>query len=139
MTVSDVVLLDTSAAVALVISGHEGHRRTLDHLAGHSLGMAGHAWFETFSVLTRLPPPARRRPEDVTRILQHNFPHSRFLTPQDTGDLIDALPGLEVAGGAIYDALVGYAAAMAGHTLVSRDRRALPVYRRLNVDVELIA
>ena len=49
------LLLDTSAAVALVVEDHEAHAATLEAVRGRSLGLAGHAWFETYSVLTRLP------------------------------------------------------------------------------------
>lgn len=138
--VSDVdALLDTSVAVALVVGGHEAHRRVLDELDGQSLGLAGHAWFETFSVLTRLPPPARRSPSDVLRLLRHNFPGSRFLPEAEAVDLTERLVSLGVAGGNVYDALVGAAAAHHDLPLVSRDHRAVPLYRRMNVDVRPIA
>ena len=38
----------------------------------------------------------------------------------------------------MYDALVGAAAAESGLTLLTRDRRALLVYRALDVKVEMI-
>ncbi|MFN0155587.1 MAG: PIN domain-containing protein, partial [Gaiella sp.] len=58
----DVVLVDTSVAIALVTSDHQQHKVVFDALGGRRLGLSGHAAFETFSVLTRLPPPARRSP-----------------------------------------------------------------------------
>jgi predicted nucleic acid-binding protein len=131
-------LVDTSAAVALVVVGHEGHERTMEALDGFRLGLAGHAWFETFSVLTRLPPPARRGPDEVVAILNHNFHDSRFLSEQGTFELTEVLAELGLAGGAIYDALVGKAAAMHGLPLVTRDRRAVPVYQALGVQFELL-
>lgn len=54
------LLVDTSVGVALSVGDHEGHASTLEALAGRRLGLAGHAVFETYSVLTRLPAPARR-------------------------------------------------------------------------------
>ncbi len=54
-----VALLDTSTAIALVVEDHEAHWATLDAVRGRQLGLAGHAWFETYSVLTRLPPGLR--------------------------------------------------------------------------------
>ncbi len=54
------LLVDTSIAVALTVADHEHHETTLRALGTRRLGLAGHAAFETFSVLTRLPPPARR-------------------------------------------------------------------------------
>jgi predicted nucleic acid-binding protein len=56
------LLVDTSVAVALVVSDHEHHESTFETLRRRKLGLAGHAAFETFSVLTRLPSPARRSP-----------------------------------------------------------------------------
>jgi predicted nucleic acid-binding protein len=133
------VLLDTSAAVPLVVTGHAAHPATLDALDGRVLGLAGHAWFETFSVLTRLPPPARRAPAEVVVILEHNFPFSHFLGMEAARHLRLRLDALRVSGGAVYDALVGAAAAERGLPLVSRDRRAAELYRSLDVEVELLA
>jgi len=132
-------LVDTSVAVALVVGGHEAHQRTLEALGDRRLGLAGHAWFETFSVLTRMPPPARRRPREVVAILEHDFPESRFLSEGATRDLIEALTGAGVSGGAVYDALVGHTAAAHGLSLVTRDGRALDVYRAVGAAVETIA
>ena len=44
-----VALLDTSTAVALIVEDHEAHHATLDQVRGRRLGLAGHAWFETYS------------------------------------------------------------------------------------------
>lgn len=133
------ILVDTSVAVALVVGGHEAHGRTLDALNGRPLGLAGHAWFETFSVLTRLPPPVRRHPEEVVGILRDNFPESRFLSQEATAELTARLGQMGIAGGAVYDALVGHAAATHGLPLATRDRRAVDVYRALGVVVEVLA
>jgi predicted nucleic acid-binding protein len=132
------LLVDTSVAVALVVSDHGGHAATADALAGHRLGLAGHAAFETFSVLTRLPPPARRTPAAVGRLLEANFPATRFLGPAAAQALLGRLPSLGLSGGSAYDALVGAVAAEHGLVLATRDRRALPTYRLLDVDVRLL-
>lgn len=132
------LLVDTSVAVALVISGHESHQATLRALERRRLGLAGHAWFETYSVLTRLPAPARRSTAEVHRILERNFPESRFLSEAQTTDLVGRLGSLGIAGGAVYDALVGAAAFVHGLPLASRDIRAGELYRSLGVTVELL-
>ncbi|MDP8969413.1 MAG: hypothetical protein M3N52_02720 [Actinomycetota bacterium] len=49
-------------AVALVVGDHEAHEDAWQAVRGARLGLAGHAAFETFSVLTRLPAPLRRTP-----------------------------------------------------------------------------
>ncbi|OBH05592.1 MULTISPECIES: type II toxin-antitoxin system VapC family toxin [unclassified Mycobacterium] len=133
------VLVDTSVAVALVVADHEHHEDTFQALRGRALGLAGHAAFETFSVLTRLPPPARRTPATVTQLLTRTFPETRFLGARAAAALLAALGSAGIAGGSVYDGLVGAAANEHRLTLVTRDRRALEIYRRLQVEVELLA
>ena len=132
------LLVDTSVAIALVVADHEHHDSTFRALADRRLGLAGHAAFESFSVLTRLPPPARRTPATVARLLRTTFPHSRFLSPRGAASLLARLETLGVAGGSIYDALVGATAAEHGITLATRDLRALGTYRALEVDVDVV-
>jgi len=131
-------LLDTSAAIALIVGDHAGHASTRDAVRGLRLGLAGHAWFETYSVLTRLPGTSRRRPRDVQRLLLHDFPASRFLSEEHARTLGDDLARTGIAGGSVYDALVGAAARVHGLPLLSRDQRAAAVYAMLEVDVRLI-
>lgn len=131
-------LVDTSVAVALVVGDHAHHEPTSRALADRRLGLAGHAAFETFSVLTRLPAPARRTPAAVARLLASGFPGSRFLDAAGAAALHDRLGALSIAGGSVYDALVGAVATEHDLLLVTRDRRALDTYRKLDVRVELI-
>ncbi len=133
------VLLDTSVAVALVVSDHDHHATTFRALAHRELGLAGHAAFETFSVLTRLPPPARRTPAAVARLLAANFPHTRFLSPRGAASLLARLESTGIAGGSVYDALVGAAAVEHRSPLATRDQRAVDTYRTLGVEVEILA
>src|SRR5271154_4737651 len=132
------LLIDTSVAVALAVAGHEHHQATRKAIGGRSCGLSGHAAFETFSVLTRLPPPDRRTPAAVARLLAHNFPGSRFPRAQDAPRLPARLAPLGTAGGAVYDPLVAATAAEHGITLATRDRRAAETYRALEIDFELI-
>lgn len=132
------LLVDTSVAVALVVADHEHHAATFAALAERRLGLAGHAAFETFSVLTRFPPPTRRTPAAVDRLLAANFPATRFLSAAAADALLRRLPPLGIAGGSVYDALIGAAASEHEVTLVTRDRRALATYRALDVAVELL-
>jgi predicted nucleic acid-binding protein len=132
------LLIDTSVAVALAAAGHEHHRATRKAIGDRTCGLSGHAAFETFSVLTRLPPPSRRTPAAVARLLAHNFPRSRFLSAQGAQGLHARLASLGIAGGAVYDALVGATAAEHGIRLATRDRRAAETYRALEIDFEVI-
>ena len=130
-----VALLDTSTAIALMVEDHEAHAATLEAVRGLRLGLAGHAWFETYSVLTRLPGDRRRSPRDVGRLLAHNFPASGFLGEGDAAALGSELTDLGLSGGSVYDALVGAAARQHGRPLISGDKRARPVYKALGVEI----
>lgn len=132
------VLVDTSVAVALSVADHEHHAVTVEALEGRRLGLAGHAAFETFSVLTRLPPPARRPPAVVARVMRENFPAGRFLSGEGAARLLQRLVDGEIAGGAVYDALVAATAIEHGAALATLDRRALDTYRALRAEVELL-
>ena len=132
------LLVDTSVAVALVVADHDHHADVTRAIGRRQVGLAGHAAFETFSVLTRLPPPARRTPEVVRRLLEASFPATRFLGARDAETLLGRLAGLGIAGGAVYDALVGAVAVAHALPLATRDQRAVDVYRALDVEVQLL-
>jgi predicted nucleic acid-binding protein len=135
----EVVLLDTSSAVALVVEDHEAHLATLEAVRGRRLGLAGHAWFETYSVLTRLPTPLRRSSADALRLLARDFPVSAFLGELEAARLGAELAELGISGGAVYDALVGAVARQHRLLLVSGDARARSVYAALHVEIQVIA
>ncbi|CAN5209407.1 type II toxin-antitoxin system VapC family toxin [soil metagenome] len=137
-TVTADVLLDNSAAVPLVLTSHDAHEATVLALEGRTLGMSGHAWFEAYSVLTRLPPPARRGPAEVAQLMAANFPATVHLGTDAARALSGWLAQHGVTGGSVYDALVGQAAVEAGLPLATRDRRAVDLYRRLGVTLELL-
>ncbi len=132
-------LVDTSVAVALVVVDHEHHASTVKAIGERTVGLAGHAALETYSVLTRLPPPLRRTPRAVHRLLAANFTASYFPSAAILNRLLADLAGVGIAGGAVYDALVGTAAAEHGIRLVTRDKRAAATYRLLDIDFELFS
>lgn len=101
--------------------------------------MAGHAAVELLSVLTRLPPPHRLSPAAALRLEETNFPESRFLSANDTKDVLRELAEAGLAGGAVYDGLVGAAARQHKLALITCDRRAEPTYRLLGVNYELLS
>ncbi|MFV0493474.1 type II toxin-antitoxin system VapC family toxin [Mycobacterium sp.] len=132
------VLVDTSAALALVQRESPFHRAAKERLLKCRRGLAGHAAVELFSVLTRLPPPYRLGPDAALRLVQTNFPHSRALFAADTWGLLAEFAAAGLAGGAVYDGLVGAAARKHQLPLVSCDRRAESTYRTLGVDYLLL-
>ncbi len=131
-------LLDTSVAVAFLVGDHTQHDQVFDALADRDLGLAGHAAFETFSVLTRLPGASRLSPATAVEIIESNFPHTRYLSPKASGRLLASFARRRIAGGSVYDALVGATAAEHGLPLATRDLRALGTYRQLDFDIELL-
>ena len=138
-TTARTLLCDTSVVVPLVVEDHEHHEATVDEIGARRLGLSGHAAFEAFSVLTRLPPPARRSPAVVQRVLEQGFPETRFLPEEASRSLLGRLAAVGVAGGVVYDALVGATAAHHGLPLATRDKRAVEVYRALGVDLVVIS
>ena len=129
---------DTSLVIAAFASWHESHeaaRRALDD----GLRLIEHCALETYSVLTRLPPPHRTSGDVVRDFLAARFPEPYLrLSEQAYKEFIHGLPGHGVNGGAAYDALVAAIAASSSAELVTCDRRALPVYERYGVRTNLL-
>ena len=129
---------DTSVVVAAFASWHESHeaaRSVLDR----QLELIEHCALETYSVLTRLPPPHRVSGELVRDFLTARFPEPFLrLSPQAHKGFVLGLPGHGVTGGAAYDALVAATAAECGAELVSCDRRALSIYERYGIRAQLL-
>jgi predicted nucleic acid-binding protein len=134
-----VLLLDTSAAIAFCVMDHEAHATTFARLATEELGLAGHAAFETYSVLTRLPGASRLSASAAARVLDANFPATRHLSSAAALPLLASFAAHNIAGGSVYDGLVAAAALEHDLVLVSRDRRAADTYRRVGVRLELLA
>ena len=130
---------DTSLVIAAFASWHEHHeaaRRTLD--AG--LRLIEHCALETYSVLTRLPPPHRASGEVVLEFLTARFPEPWLrMSEQAYRNFLRTLSERGVTGGAAYDALVAATAAGCDAELVTCDRRALPVYERYDLRARLLA
>ena len=120
--------VDTSVAVPFLDAGHSAHTAAVAALGGRRAALAGHAAFEAFAVLTRLPEPSRVLASDARRALDAAFPDACWLAPEDQSNLAVRLGVAGLVGGAVYDALVGEAARIAGRTLITRDRRARATY-----------
>lgn len=117
---------------------HEAHVAAVRAL-GSEPGIVAHAGAETYSVLTRLPPPHRAPPEIVAGFLEQRFGRRWIgLSPSQHRSLLARLPELGIAGGSTYDALIAAAALRADATLVTCDERALRVYAAIGVDVDLV-
>lgn len=126
---------DTSVLVAAFASWHERHA---DARAIVDAGVAviEHCALETYSVLTRLPPPHRVAGDVVRRWFELRFPGTYLR--MDSAAFRRFLHDLSVhgiVGGASYDALVAATAAHGGATLHTCDRRAAAVYERFRVRI----
>lgn len=129
---------DTSVALASLDPQHEAHPQCRRALVERRPALAGHAAFETHSVLTRLPPPLRLTPQQAAEVLARAFREECWLTADESSRARTRLGGAGVVGGAVYDALVGCAAAANDRILLTRDRRAERTYRALDVAFEFV-
>ncbi len=133
------ITVDSSVAIAAFASWHKFHKQAWQVVLTQPK-LTTHAAMETYSVLTRLPAPHRAPASVVARFLTDSF-HEDFLAlpPNMFRQLINDFARTGIAGGAVYDALIGATAAYAGATLVSCDARASANYRRVSVTVELLS
>lgn len=130
--------LDTSVAVPLLVQTHGAHRRVVDWWRGRPLALSGHALAETYAVLTRLPGDVRVGPTDAARLISQRFEEPLLLSATDARRVPELMADLDIAGGAVYDAMVALAAATNGHVLATRDSRALGTYQAVGVDIEIV-
>jgi predicted nucleic acid-binding protein len=127
--------LDTSVAIPLLVATHRSHATVSRWWDGREIALSGHALAETYSVLTRLPGDLRLAPADAARLLVERFVEPLLLPPDVGGRLPEVLSQLEIAGGAVYDALVALAALEHGADLATRDARAKATYDAVGVRV----
>lgn len=107
------LVLDTSAIVALLCGWHVRHADVRAEIekrlsSGFSLAIPAHALVETYSVLTRLPPPYRISANDARQLLESNFRRVAVLTltAREHWLLIEEAQLGGVAGGRMYDTLI---------------------------------
>ena len=138
MASADGWAVDTSVALAALDAGHSAHGPCLEVVRRHRPALAGHAAFELFAVLTRMPGSLGVDPRDAAFLIDRVFPDVAWLSPADGRHLRDRLPVLGISGGAVYDALVAEAARTNGRGLLTRDQRARRTYDLLGVEYTLV-
>lgn len=131
---SDSWALDTSVAVAALDETHEAHDICRQAAAARRPALPGHAAFETYSVLTRLPGASRASPETAIKIINLAFPDRCWINARQNTKLLERLAELDITGGMVYDAMVAEAARLHDHKLLTRDKRAQRVYERVGVE-----
>jgi predicted nucleic acid-binding protein len=131
--------VDTSLAVPLVLRNHEFHEPARRWRGGRRLHVCGHAWLETYAVLTRLPGSSRVAPADALALLHAHFDGLLLADEATASSAVAVLAEAAVSGGAVYDGWIALVARQHGAVLHSRDARAEITYRRLGTDVEMVA
>src|SRR5581483_8430630 len=129
--------VDTSVAVPLLVQTHRAHTEVSRWWDSREVALCGHALAETYSVLTRLPGDLRLEPADAARLISERFTDPLLLGRRSSRRLPAILAELDIAGGAVYDALVALAAVENGATLATRDNRARTTYERVGANVVL--
>lgn len=130
--------VDTSVAVAALDATHAAHADCVAAVRTRRPVLAGHAAFETYSVLTRMPGRLAVDAPTAADVLARVFPEVVWLDVKANTTLQNRLGTVGITGGAVYDALVGEAARVNDRTLLTRDRRAMPTYDLLGVSYQMV-
>jgi predicted nucleic acid-binding protein len=131
--------VDTSVAVAAILADHEAHEPAAEAL-GSTRATIAHVAMETYSVLTRLPPPHRVGATTASGIVEARMRASWVtLSRGSRPSILSRLAEADVSGGATYDGLIGLTALEHELELLSCDHRAARTYRALGVRFRLIA
>jgi predicted nucleic acid-binding protein len=132
------IAADTSVVVAAFASWHEGHEAALRALR-RGVRVPAQVLVESYSVLTRLPPPHRAAASVVQAFLAERFPGAPLTLPGgEYRALLRAMAAAEVAGGAIYDALIAATTKHWAAPLLTRDRRAAATYDKVGARYEMV-
>lgn len=137
------LLFDTSSLVAAFVQSHPAHTAAWEWLqetleGAHGGLVATHTLAELYAVMTRLPLRPAIPPTVALRLIQENLEgfQTIALSATDYRAVLRRLEKLNLAGGAIYDALIAQAA------LKVKAERLLTLnsghFRRLGQDVEAI-
>jgi predicted nucleic acid-binding protein len=131
--------VDSSVVVAAFATWHEHHAIARKAMSSRPR-LVAHAAIESYSVLTRLPPPHRASPAIVHAFIADRFTEP-FLTLSETGyqALLALVASKQILGGPAYDALIAFTAAEHRATLLSLDQRATAIYEAVGVTVEHLA
>ncbi|OHU94738.1 PIN domain-containing protein [Mycobacterium talmoniae] len=130
-------LVDTSVALPALSELHEFHDVAFAAVSEHRAGIAAHALFETYAVLTRHP-TLRVLPAQALALLDGTFKHRAVLTAAATDRALETLSAAAITGGVTYDGLVAATAVEAGLPLLSLDRRARRTYEAVGADVRYL-
>lgn len=131
--------IDTSVAIPLLVETHVEHAAVERWRAGRELSLCGHALAETYSVLTRLPGDVRLTAPDAARLIAERFGNPLLLSTKAMRTLPKTLAVAGIAGGAVYDAMIGIAARESGLRLATRDGRARATYEAVGANIIVVS
>lgn len=128
--------VDSSVVVAAFATWHEHHAIARKAMSSRPR-LVAHAAVESYSVLTRLPPPHRANPSIVHAFITQRFTEP-FLTLSEAGyqEFLATVAARQILGGPAYDALIAVTAAEHQATLLSLDQRAAATYEAIGATVE---
>jgi predicted nucleic acid-binding protein len=128
--------VDSSVVIAAFATWHEHHALARKAMSSRPR-LVAHAAVESYSVLTRLPPPHRAHPSIVHAFMTERFTEP-FLTLSEAGyqELLATVAAGQILGGPAYDALIALTAAEHQATLLSLDQRAAATYEAVGATVE---
>lgn len=131
--------VDTSIVVGSLLAKDEGVRQRCRRVLDEHPALLAHVFVESFSVLTRLPPPVRLSPRDAAAFLSEAFTEEA-LTPSPAvyRSVVEAFTTEPSAEGRVYDAHVAATAKEQGQVLLTRDRRAASTYLLLAADFAMV-
>lgn len=129
---------DSSVVVPALLGDSAEHQAASEALAGCEVTIA-HVTLETYSVLTRLPPPHRVGAKTAASVLHARTPATyAALDASMYPEALGRLAGAGISGGATYDGLIALTALEHGLELLTRDRRAERTYRALAVPYQML-
>ncbi len=129
---------DSSIAIAALLADHGAHDLAEDALKRCTSTIA-HVATETYSVLTRLPPPHRLASADAAKLLDARLPSTYVaLSASEHAKAHTRLAAAGVSGGATYDGAIALTALAYNLEILTRDKRAQRTYRALNVPYQLL-
>jgi predicted nucleic acid-binding protein len=128
--------VDSSVVIAAFATWHEHHAIARKVLVARPR-LVAHAAVESYSVLTRLPPPHRASPSIVHEFLTERFTEP-YLTLSEAGyqELLATVAARQIPGGPGYDALIALTAAEHDAILLSLDQRAAATYEAVGATVD---
>jgi predicted nucleic acid-binding protein len=128
--------VDSSVVIAAFATWHEHHALARKAMSNRPR-LVAHAAVESYSVLTRLPPPHRANPSIVHAFITQRFTEP-FLTLSEAGyqELLANVAAGQILGGPAYDTLIAFTAAEHHATLLSLDQRATATYEAVGATVE---